>query len=353
MIGGFKESFMKSSTLFFFVLVLSLVSCSKVKKLDKSLDRIQDLSKNTETLSTNTEDTGTMYRQLRTKEARSTRVQEIDNFMKKDTLIESKITSAGVYFKAMEYQLATEQELLNDPETMRALKDDAANDFIRIAGDLYSEIKLKNVDPTKDLEKHNKEAVFIALATSMHLNHHHQEALASKNRIATVSLYDIIKNALRKEKADKDARANGNKNPEFSFASYEQILISGVRKEICIELIKARVDMLSAIALKFMTDKRDMSLSQFLKGLSFKVTFGHSGSIELPLTINDADSATKQTAFDALEGALKAKRFLNNEIAVEKKLNKTLKSAFEHIKLQADGDRQLEKISKQIEELLN
>lgn len=351
---------MKSSTLFFFVLVLSLVSCSKVKKLDKSLDRLEQMShdtekldKNTETLSQNTEDTGTMYRQLRAKEARSTRVQEIDNFMKEDTLIESKITSAGVYFKAMEYQLATEDELLHDAETMRALKDDAANDFIRVAGDLYGQIKLKNVDPTKDLEKHNKEAAFIALATAMHLNHHHQEVLAAKNSISTVSLYDIMKGALRKQKADLDARANGNRNPEYSFATYEQILVSGERKEICIELIKARVDMLSAIALKFMTkDKSEMNLGQFLKALAFKATFGHRGSIDLPLTINEADSATKQTAFDALEGALKAKRFLNNEMKVEKKLNKTLKSAYESMRIQTEGDRQLEKISKQIEELL-
>jgi hypothetical protein len=176
--------------------------------------------------------------------------------------------------------------------------------------------------------------------------------LAEKNHFNTVSMYDIIKNALRKDKQELDARAEGIRNPEVSYTTYEQILVTGVRKEMLIELIKARVDMLSAIALKFMTDKRDMELSAFLKGLTFKVTFGHAGSIQLPLTINDANSATKKTVFEALEGALKAKRFLNNEIKVEKKLNKTLRSAYENIKLQADGDRQLDDIATLIEELL-
>jgi small-conductance mechanosensitive channel len=111
--------------------------------------------------------------------------------------------------------------------------------------------------------------------------------------------------------------------------------------------------MLSAIALKFMTDQREMELSQFLKALTFKASFGHYGAIDLPLTINDANDATKQTAIDALEGALKAKRFLNNEIKVEKKLNKTLRSAYKSMKVQAESDRKLENIAKQIEELLN
>jgi hypothetical protein len=315
-------------------------------------DSTDHMEKTTATLASNTEDTGTMYRQLRSKEARSTRVQEIDNLKNKSTLIESKITSAGVYFKSMEYQLATEDELLHDADLMRSMKEDAANDFIRVVGDLYGEIKLKNVDPTKDLVKNNTEASFIAIATAMHLNNHHQEALAEKNGLATVSMYDMIKNALRKDKSEVDARANGQRGVRAKFNSYEQILISGVRKEICIELIKARVDMLSAIALKFMTDQREMELSQFLKALAFKVSFGHKGAIDLPLTINDANSATKKTVDEALEGALKAKRFLNNEIKIEKKLNKTLTSAFQHMKLQVEGDRQLEDIAKQIEELL-
>lgn len=343
---------MKSSTLSFLFLACTLLACSKVKKLDDMAAATDNLEKQTTKMEKNTGNTDVMYKQLRTKEARATRIQELDNLLKKSTLIESKITSACVYFKAMEYQLATEEELLHAPEVMRSLKDDAANDFIRVAGDLYSKIKLKNVDPTKDLEKHNHEAAFIALATTMHFNHHHQEEVARKNGLATVSIYDIMKSALRKDRRESLARANGSRSPQVSYSSFEQILISGVRKEIAIELIKARVDMLAAIALKFMTDKRDMDLGQFLKGLTFKVSFGRRGGIDLPLTINDANSATKKTAFEALEGAVKAKRFLNNELKVEKKLNKTLSSAYKHIQLQTEGDRQLEDIARIIEELL-
>lgn len=345
---------MKSQSLTLVLLSLcALVSCSKVKKLDDMADATDDLQKQTAEMEKNTGNTDVMYKQLRAKEARSTRIQELENVMKESTLIETKITSAGVYFKAMEYQLATEDEILREPFAMNSMKDDAANDFIRVAGDLYGKIKLKNVDPTKDLEKNNDEASFIAFATAMHLNHHHQEEVVKKLGTSTTSMYDLIKGALRKDKLELDARARGSRVSPVTYTSYEQILVSGVRKEICIELIKARVDMLSAIALKFMTDKRDLELSQFLKALAFKATFGHRGSIELPLTILDANEATKQTAFDALEGALKAKRFLNHEIGVAKKLNKTLSSAYKSMKLQAEGDRALEKIAAQIEELLN
>ncbi len=87
--------------------------------------------------------------------------------------------------------------------------------------------------------------------------------------------------------------------------------------------------------------------------MTFFVSGGRAGEIYLPITIIDANQATKDTVSEALDGALKAKRFLNNEIKVEKKLVKTLKSAYKHLQLQAEGDRALEKINKQIEELLN
>ncbi|MES2527510.1 MAG: hypothetical protein V4598_10500 [Bdellovibrionota bacterium] len=344
---------MKSSTLSFLILSFCVLACSKVKKLDDMAAATDSLEKQTGEMAVNTGNTDTMYKQLRAKESAATRLDEFNNLINKDTLMETKITSAGIYIKAMEYQLATEDELLRDPHAMTSLKNDAVNDFIRKMGDLYSKIKLKDLDPTKDSKKHNEEAAFNAIATSMHLNHHHQEQIAEKNRMATVSMYDMIKNALRKDKLEMDARASGNRNPQVSYTSYEQILISGVRKEICIELIKARVDMLSAIALKFMTDKRDMEIGQFLRGLVFIVSGGRQGEINLPLTIQTANSATRQTVTDAIEGAMKAKRFLNNELKIEKKLNKTLKSAFEHIQIQAEGDRELEKINSQIEELLN
>ncbi len=342
---------MKRSSLSLIVLPFCLLACSKVKKLDDMAKATGHMEATTKEMAENTGNTGTMYEQIRSKEAAATRLQEYENLQKKTVLMQTKISSAAIYFMSQEFQLATEEEILHKHELMTDLKKAAANDFIRKLGDLYSQINLKKLDPTKNISRNNEEAMFNALAAAIHYNHDFQEHMAKKLGIPTVSFYDIVKGALRKDKLEMDARENGRGvNHGVVYEVYERILMTGDRKAMLIELIKARVDILAATSLHYMSNKEGMSLEQTLEGLTFLVSQGHFGKIDLPLTITNSNSATRDSVIEALDGALKAKRFLENELGIKKKLVKTIHSAYKQMHL--EGDRELESIQKRVDELV-
>jgi hypothetical protein len=177
------------------------------------------------------------------------------------------------------------------------------------------------MSPVTSGKKHNDEMAFYALAATMHMNHHFQEELAeNRPQIKLLSFYDIVKEALRKDSLG------------MTLNEYEEILVSGINKEIMIELIKARVDMIAALALKNLTDKREMNLGQKIKAAIFKITAGKLGTIHIPEVLSTANESTKNQIIKYLESSLKARRFLMS-INLEKKLEKTLISAFSHIQL--------------------
>jgi hypothetical protein len=98
-----------------------------------------------------------------------------------------------------------------------------------------------------------------------------------------------------------------------------------------------------------------MTLGQKAKGLIFKITGGRLGSIDLPEVFDKSNDATKIYIEKYLDGALKAKVFLK-DIGIEKKLEKTLFSAFKEINLTEksidSSDERRIKIQSQIDQLL-
>lgn len=312
---------MKKSVVLLAVLSLS-VSCSKVEKAEKNMDQMKN---KTEQMSATTDEmketTTVMYQQIRSKEAEDTRNKKFEILTSKDEGFGAKIAAAAVYFKSFEYQLWTAQKGFDDAHARDVMLLDAANEFTKRMCDLYEKINTRKMSPTKDGRAHRDEQAFYALAVTMHMNHHYQEELVdSKISVQGISFYDVIKKAI-----DKDGYGQ-------SLTDYEEVLVSGINKEIMIELIKARVDMLSALALKNLTDKRDMTLGQKVKGLLFKLSGGKLGSIDLPETYVKANEPTKKQTINYLEAAVKAKNFLDKQ-NIPKELEKTLKSAYSKIEL--------------------
>jgi hypothetical protein len=240
----------------------------------------------------------------------------------------------------MEFQLWNNNETYDNNEVLKDYYLDAANELTRRMTDLYEKIDTKKMSPTKD---NKMEMSFYALSATMHMNHTFQDELAKSKKIEVVSMYDLIKKALIKE---RDHRV---------FLPHEEVLMSGINKEIMTNLIKARVDIYSALALKNLTDKRDMTLGQKAKGLIFKITGGRLGSIDLPEVFDKSNDATKIYIEKYLDGALKAKIFLK-DIGIQKKLEKTLFSAFKEINLTEksidSSDERRIKIQSQIDQLL-
>jgi hypothetical protein len=314
------------------------VSCSKVHEVEKNMN---EMKSTTELMSTTTDDmketTTVMYQQIRSKEADDTRNKKFIILKSRDEDFGSKLAAAAVYFKSFEYQLWSDQVQFDDNKTREDLILDGVNEFTRRVSDLYSKIKPNKMSPVNSGKKHNDEMAFYALAATMHMNHHFQEELVEKRpQIKLLSFYDIVKEALRKDSLG------------MTLNEHEEILVSGMNKEIMTELIKARVDMIAALALKNLTDKREMKLGQKIKAAIFKITAGKLGSIDIPEVFTTANESTKNQIIKYLESSLKARRFLAS-INLEKNLEKTLLSAFSHIQI-VQSEQEQEEAGAEIKE---
>jgi hypothetical protein len=312
----------KSSIVLACLLVIG--ACSKDKELDK---RTESMEKATEKVSTVTNEmkgtTDSMYLQLRSGNSLATRNQEFDKLMSDEehVLIRTRIAGACGFFKAFEYQLWTDNQSFDDERSRQIMYVDAVTEFTRRAGDLYESIgsDIKKMSPTNQSSRHKNEIAFYAIAVSLHLNHNYQdEVVRQDSKLQTNSIYDMMKKALTKEK---------NKR---MMDEHEDILLNGTNREVMIELIKARVDIMTALALGNLTNKRDMTLGQKAKGALFKITGGWIGKIELPETYTGLNDSTKMWTEKYLNAALESRDFLKT-IGVKKALEKTLKSAMKEI----------------------
>lgn len=285
------------------VIISFSVSCSKSKK-----------SGNSNTLQEKT--TQIKEQLVISKEADDIRNTKFDVLTSDKEKLGAKIAAAAVYFQSFEFQLWT-----GDDKTREVLFLDAANEFTKRISDIYEELNLKKMSPTNEGKKFRNDQAFYAIALTMHMNHHYQEELVDlKANAKAISFFDIMKSALKK---DYNAQA---------MSQHEEVLVSGINKEIMIELIKARVDIYSALALKNLTDKRNVTFRQKFKAIIFKLTGGKYGSIELPEVFAKSNAPTKKQTILYLDAATKAKNFLDN-IGVEKDLEESLRSAYSKISL--------------------
>jgi hypothetical protein len=216
----------------------------------------------------------------------------------------------AAYLKAFKYQLGTDNQTYDDIKARDTMYLDAVNEFTHRMQDLYDNLNRKKMSPTKLKVKNKDEMSFYAIAATIHMNHHFQGVVVEQNsQLQTNSIYDMMKNSLLKDKQMKP------------LAEHEEVLVNGINKEIMIEILKARVDILSALALGNLTDKRNMTLGQKARKRIFKITAGRRGSIDLPETYNELNDATKNWTASCLSDAVATKRF-RVEIGHENSLEK-------------------------------
>jgi hypothetical protein len=290
-------------SLFIVLAVLSFgVSCSKVEKAKST-----------------TKEMNSATQEIVTKEADDQRENKLLVLKSEKESLSSKIAAAHDYFLAFDFQRTGQSK--NEKLLLMAVRD-----FKVVAQDLHSKIKVKRMSPLKDGENQSDEHAFYALAASMD----------SKSTEGGVSFYDLIRWALRREEYREQLK------------SYEAELVTGKNKEIMIDLMKARMDIMATLALKELTDEDNLTLGQKVKAVLFDVTGGVLGSIDLPETFTDANDVTKDAAISFLERASKALRVLK-DIGVEKKLQRTLRSAFSKIDLSDRRKRDQEHLHPDLE----
>jgi hypothetical protein len=178
--------------------------------------------------------------------------------------------------------------------------------------EIYRQLDIKRMNPRQRGRKHSSQRAFYALAAAL------DTPLKAGRKGRPLTFYQLIKSALV-----KDVRRE-------AMLPHEEILTTAANKEMMLELIKARVDILSAMALELLTDQSKMGPVQKTKGRVFNITRGRLGEIDLPEVFNQADEQTKNQIERLLGRAVMSRGFLA-QIGVTKELERQLASAFSNL----------------------
>lgn len=273
---------MKWSFLCLAVLV-SLTSCSKKENKKSTLDA------KTEQI---TKEMTVIQKQLEIVQEKS-RDDKYEILMDSRMGLNSKITAAKDIMEIMG------DLLTKHPMNAEMISEDLVEEFTLRLRDIHSQIKFKSMNPLRDNGHFGNS--FYAVATAL-----------------DGSMYDLIQKALKKDKAGRVL------NPA------ESIIVLHENKEMIINLIEARVDILGVFALQNLTDKKKMNFWQRTKSFAFTISFGLIGAIDYPETYAAANEATKNKIEDHLAKAVESKKFLS-DLSINKKLTRKMNSAFKEI----------------------
>jgi hypothetical protein len=271
-----------------------------------SLTLLASCSKNKETRTEATNSKETIMREVSPsviKETAITRVDTFSDILDEKNDLPTKLFAAENYFKSFEYQLRTGTAAQRDRVLMLDLYLEAAREFSAKTLDLYQDVNFKKLSPLKEGKKQNEEQAFFAIAAKMD---------TTINQAP--SMFELTRRSLFKDL---------NKEP---LEAHEVLLMTGENKELMIDLLKARIDILAMLALKNLTTKKEMSVTQKARGLIFKITGGHLGAIDLPETYEQSNEVTKEAIVADLEKAVRTKNILR-ELGLSQTLDKTLRSA--------------------------
>lgn len=274
---------MKWSFLCLAVLV-SVSSCSKKEDKKSTLDsRTEQITK----------EMTVIQKQLEIVQEKS-RDDKYEILMNPNMGLDSKITATKDIMEIMNTLM------VRDPMKSEEIAEDLMEEFTHRLRDIHSQIKFKNMNALND-------------------NGHFGNSFYAVAAELEGPVYDLIKLALKKEKAGRT----------LNFA--ESIIVLQDNKEMMINLIQARMDILSVFALQNLTDKNKMGFCGKTKSLLFTISFGLIGSIDYPETYATANEATKNKIEDHLEKAVESKKYLA-ELNINHKLSKKLNSALKEIK---------------------
>jgi hypothetical protein len=307
--------------LFPIVALLTLTSC-KVTKL------AEQTKANTEKV---LELSGTTHQQLRSGSSSATRDEEINKIKDESNDMGVKVSAASKFYKAFEFQLWTNNGLYDDARKREHLYLDAVLEFFKLMADFHANIaddlareKISAIDL-----KTNDEKIFYAMALGVHLTHQYQDDQSERRNFPVVSFYDLMKTALL-----KDAKGEALKDYEMEF-------VVAANKKICLDLLKARQDMLLALGLKNLVSKDDMAFLEKLSAVSFNLTGGNLGKIKMESKFLTANQATKKDINKKIEGAAKVKRF-TDQLGIDLPIDKKIASIFANLKYSNVSDKKSE-----------
>ncbi len=314
------------------VAILIATSMASCNKLEQAMDMPQKMDKLGETTDGMSDTTTQLYSQLRSAQSSVERRDTMELILDDKIEIGQKLTNAAKFFMAFEFNLYTNLKPYDDLAIRDMLFFDAVEEFYKDMASIYdtdikgefnvkkaiSKDKMTPIHTGKwSLKKRNYEQAFYAIAAAMHKKHHRQEYNAQKNGFLAVSIYTLMKEALLKD------------SQGATLTEYEEYMVAGKNKEISIQLLKARVDFILALAVN---DAMDADEASFWPGLLHVVTGGKLGKLELPSTFENSNEATMKEANKKIEEALSCYDFLLS-IGVKHKLDKKVKNIYKNVEL--------------------
>lgn len=300
-------------------------------------DTTKDMSGTTQEMRTITEN---MYVSLRQQASEETRALKWKTLLDPKTNKSLAVKEAKVLFMSFEFQVwygKADARGLHQRENRiySALEElymsvSAVHEKL-IDDPLFGSSRMSKMSPIDlDDEDKNLERFFYALSATMHAkNDFQEETLIPENKkigieVEEVSLYDVIARALRKE------YYGGHMSEAEAYVTIYS------NRNMTIDLLNARINMLIALALKEVTESDDMTIKEKARGLLFKGSGGRLGSLQVDNLFLERNDDTRNEALKRLEHAVKTKALLE-EIEEPVVIQKDIKSVLENLPVADDA----------------
>jgi uncharacterized protein YoxC len=284
-----------------------------VQSVDKMNQNTEDLKKNTAEVSNVSCQMYSAIRQGDTLSSRRTAMEKINE-------VEAgapKISEAGKYFMAFEYQLYSEA-CVAENHSRELLAADAAKEFMRDVQQFIDPGQTEPMpfaNPTLNGEKTaNRQQALNALAVAMHILNPKQEATVKKSNLTQFSMWDMVKASLAARKQLEDGTKKISDFPDY----VNQILIYD---EVAQLLAQTRYNYLGAMMISRASHIRE-GVVNFAKMRLFSWTLDLSdyGIVEITEFANYLNAANLASDFMKANG-------------LQPKMDNTLKAILGHMKL--------------------
>lgn len=215
---------------------------------------------------------------------------EILVLVQRDLPMNERIESARRYFKQLRLTLNAKNGLI-----------ESLSHFTTTLSDLHKEMNISRMSPSRTEAGYPEEAAFYALA-------------ATTPKV----IVGLIESALLKDYQQMPAEAK------------EELLVQGNLKEVMIDFMSARMDVMAALALEGLTSKTDLNIGHKAANFLFRTTRGLIGAVKLPETYPTLSQEQRALIASQLAASERARSFLR-KIEQPTALDRTVRSGLSHI----------------------
>lgn len=244
-------------------LLSTIVACSDYSHMKDNMDNMSDktnsMEKKTNQLS---EDSCELYDALRQGNTLTIRRDSINNLLNGTRQEAAKISEAGPYFMAFEFQLWSDRCQDNSETKRDKLMAVAAQEFLRQVQEFYADNDL-SPDPSATSDgsgftNKNLHAIINALAATLHeLNPKQEMRKAANPDFKTYSMLDILENGLAAKADLNSGKMRHGTEPEY----VKEVLM---QEKYAVALLQARYNMAVAIVIDGISHIRDGFFNQVM-----------------------------------------------------------------------------------------